>query len=316
VGVAILFAVSVLVFAATNVLPGNAARAMLGPYAVPEDIATVEERLGLDEPLPSRYITWLGNMVQGDFGTTVTGSFVGASQESSFRSVRAQLIPRLRNTVILAGLAMAVLIPLGLTLGTVSGLRPGRPVDHVISSVTLGLVAVPEFVVGTLLALLFGVVLGWVSPVSILPVDANPLQQPASLILPVATLVLAAVPYTTRMMRARVAEVAESEYVEMAQLAGIPQRRIMKKYVMRNALAPTAQVIALTLLWFTGGVVIVEAVFAYPGLGQGLVQAVVARDANFVQAVTMVIACMYVVLNIVTDIVVVLLIPKLRTTLW
>jgi peptide/nickel transport system permease protein len=211
---------------------------------------------------------------------------------------------------------MVVLIPLGLTLGTVSGLRPGKAIDHVISSLTLGLVAVPEFVVGTLLALLFGVVLAWVSPVSVIPVNSDPLRQPGSLVLPVLTLVLAATPYTTRMMRARVAEVAESEYVEMAQLAGIPQRRIIEKYVMRNALAPTAQVIALTLLWFTGGVVIVEAVFAYPGLGQGLVQAVVSRDANFVQAVTMVVACLYVLLNIVTDVVVVLLVPKLRTTLW
>ena len=198
-------------------------------------------------------------------------------------------------------------------LGVAAGRRPEGTLDNVITWTSLGLIAVPEFVTGTLLVLLFAVRFQVLPAVSLLPFDGGPFDAPSVLVLPVATLVIVGVAYIIRMVRAGVIEVMASDYVQMARLNGISERRVVLRHGLRNALAPTVQVIALTLQWLIGGLFIVETVFEYPGIGQGLVQAVIARDIPLVQAVAMLMAAAYILINIVADIAVVLLVPKLRT---
>jgi peptide/nickel transport system permease protein len=192
-------------------------------------------------------------------------------------------------------------------------IRLRRLIDHAISVTSLALIALPEFVTGTLLIAFIAVTLKWLPPTSIIE-SGGVLSNPKLLVLPVLTLTITATPYVVRMLRAGVSEAMSADYVQMARLSGIPEGRIILRHALRNALAPSVQVIALTMQYLIGGIVIVETVYAYPGLGQGLVQAVVARDIPTVQGVAMLLAAVYIVINIVADVIVVLLIPKLRTS--
>ena len=298
-----LFAVSVIVFAATQVLPGNAAVQILGRNATPQAVAQLSRQLGLDRSALAQYVSWLGGLLHGNLGRSL------AAQEP----VSQFIGDRVRNTLVLAGVTVALMIPLGLGLGIIAGVRRDRPTDHAVTGFTLGAIALPEFVTGALLALIFGVWLSVLPPVSLVPPGSDPLAHPAILVLPVLTLLLSGTAYIARMMRAGVIEAMGSDYVEAAVLNGIGRRRIIWKHALRNALAPTVQVLALTVQWLVGGVVVTETIFSYPGLGQGLVQAVQLRDLPVVQAVTMLLAAVYITINIVADLLVVLLIPKLRT---
>jgi peptide/nickel transport system permease protein len=298
-----LFAVSVIVFAATQVLPGNAAVQILGRDATPQAVAQLSRQLGLDRSALAQYTSWLTGLLHGNLGRSL------AAQEP----VSQFIGDRVQNTLILAGVAVALMIPLGLGLGIMAGVRRDRPADHAVTGFTLGAIALPEFVTGALLALLFGVWLKVLPPVSLVTPGSDPLAHPAILVLPVITLLLSGTAYIARMMRAGVIEAMGSDYVEAAVLNGIGRRRIIWKHALRNALAPTVQVLALTVQWLVGGVVVTETIFSYPGLGQGLVQAVQLRDLPVVQAVTMLLAAVYIAINIIADLVVVLLIPKLRT---
>jgi peptide/nickel transport system permease protein len=210
-------------------------------------------------------------------------------------------------------LTLGLMIPLSLGLGLWSGMRADRPVDHVVSGVSLVFISVPEFVTGTLFAVVLAGALDVVPPISLVAPGASPLAEPDVLVLPVLTLLAASLAYSTRMVRAGVIEAATADYVQLARLSGVSERRVVWKHVLRNALAPAVQVIALTASWIFGGVIIVETVFQYPGLGQALVEAVAARDIPFVQSVAMLVAAIYIVTNIVADLLVVFLIPKLRT---
>jgi peptide/nickel transport system permease protein len=298
-----LFAVSVIVFAATQVLPGNAAVQILGRNATPQAVAQLSKQLGLDRSAVAQYTSWLTGLLHGNLGRSL------AAQEP----VSVYIGDRVRNTLVLAGVAVALMIPLGLALGVIAGVRRDRPTDHVITGLTLGAISLPEFVTGALLALLFGVWLKVLPPVSLVSPGSDPLAHPAILVLPVVTLLLSGTAYIARMMRAGVIEAMGSDYVEAAVLNGIGRGRIVWKHALRNALAPTVQVLALTVQWLVGGVVVTETIFSYPGLGQGLVQAVQLRDLPVVQAVAMLLAAVYITINIVADLIVVLLIPRLRT---
>jgi peptide/nickel transport system permease protein len=205
------------------------------------------------------------------------------------------------------------MFPVAIGLGVVAGTRRGTAADHVISSTTLAFIALPEFLVGTLLVLIFAVSLGLFPPVSLIPPGESPLLHPDLLVLPVATLCAVGSAYVVRMVRAGVLEAMTSDYVDWARLNGIRERRVVLRHGLRNALAPTVQVLALTLQWLVGGIIVVEAVFGYPGLGELLVQGVVTRDLPLVQAVATLIAIVYISINVVADLLVVLLIPKLRT---
>jgi peptide/nickel transport system permease protein len=300
----VLFVIaSALIFAATSVLPGDAAYAILGRGADPQALAAVRDELGLDRPAVERYGDWLGGFVQGDLGQSLTAQ----------QSVSSLIDERIVNTAILALATLLVMLPLALILGVLAGSRVGRPTDHVISLGSLAAIALPDFVVGTVLVFLFAVTMKLFPPVSLVETGSTALADPSVLVLPVATLVVVGVAYMVRMLRAGMSEVMASEYIEAARLNGIDERSVIFGHALRNALAPTVQVVALTLQWLLGGIFVVETVFGYPGIGQGLVEAVVARDIPTVQSVAMLIAIAYITINIVADVLVVLLIPKLRT---
>jgi peptide/nickel transport system permease protein len=303
-GLGLLAVISVLVFGATNILPGDVAAAVLGRQATPESIAGLREQLGLDRPLATRYADWVGGIFRGDLGTSLAGT-----QQPVWTLIRGPLV----NTLTLAGLTMLVLVPLSVLLGVAAGVRAGRAVDQVISAVTLAIIAVPEFVIGAVLVLVFAVSLGVLPAVSLIPPGANPLGTPSLVVLPVATLVLAGLAYMLRIVRAGVADVIGSDYVEMARLNGVREPRVVTRYAVRNALAPSVQALAATAQWLLGGVFVVETLFSYPGIGRALVVAVTVRDIPVIEAVALLIAAFYIALNIVADIAIVLLIPKLRT---
>jgi peptide/nickel transport system permease protein len=250
-----------------------------------------------------QYWHWISHVVRGDLGRSVANNV----------PVTSFISARVGKSAVLALAALIVLLPIALIFGVLAGIRRDRPIDHVISVTSLALIALPEFVTGTFLIAFIAVTLKWLPPTSIIE-SGSVLSNPSLLVLPVLTLCVTATPYVIRMVRAGVSEAMGADYVQMARLAGIPERRVVVRHALRNALAPTVQVLALTMQYLIGGIVIVETVFAYPGLGQGLVQAVVARDIPTVQGVAMLLAAVYIVINIVADVVVVLLIPKLRTS--
>lgn len=302
-GIVLLFVISILIFAATEVLPGDTATAILGKNATPEALAALRERLDLERPAVERYLDWIRGVLQGDLGESL----------SAQRPVGGFITPRVRNSLVLALVTTMLLIPLSIVLGIIAGARRGRRADHAISGISLAFVSVPEFVTGTVLILLFAVTWGLLPPVSLVSPGTSPFGDAEILVLPVATLLLASLAATVRMMRAGVIEVMESDYIEMARLDGFPERRVILRYALRNALAPTVQVIALNAQWLVGGIVITETLFQYPGVGQLLVQAVALRDIPLVQALALLIAAVYISLNILADVLVVFLIPKLRT---
>jgi peptide/nickel transport system permease protein len=227
--------------------------------------------------------------------------------------VTSFIAARAGKSLILALATLIVLLPISVFFGVIAGIRRERAADHAISLTSLALIALPEFVTGTVLIALIAVTLKWLPPTSIIE-SGSVFSNLNALVLPVVTLCITATPYVIRMVRAGVSETMEADYIQMARLSGIPERRVVVRHALRNALAPTVQVLALTMQYLIGGIVIVETVFAYPGLGQGLVQAVVARDIPTVQAVALLLAAIYIVINIVADVIVVLLIPKLRTS--
>jgi peptide/nickel transport system permease protein len=306
-GVMTLFLVSIVVFAATQILPGDAARAVLGRSATPERLQVMREQLHLDRPATTQYWIWLTGALKGDLGLSLVNS----------QPVAAQIAPRIANSLTLLILVGLVGIPPSIAIGIVTALRRGRGFDTTVSVIALGMAAAPEFVIGIgLIVLLSTVVFHWLPPVSLVPPGTSILAEPRILVLPVLTLVVVVFPYIFRMMRASMIEVLESDYMEMAKLKGLSWQRLILVHALPNAIAPTVQVVALTFAYLAGGVVVVEYVFGFPGIGQGLVNAVVSRDIPTIQAVVVLLAAFYVMVNILADIIAVLVTPRLRTGTW
>jgi peptide/nickel transport system permease protein len=308
-GVVTLFVVSILLFAGTNVLPGDVASAVLGRDSTPAGLAAIRNELHLNRPAPERYWNWLSGFVQGNLGSSVASQAVSGQPSP----ISGLIGDRVRNTGVLALFAVLLLVPLSLVLGVISAMRAGRPIDHAVTGISLGLISLPEFVTGTLLILLLSQWLGLLPAVSLIAIGDTVFTHPSILVLPVLTLLAASLAQTTRMVRAGMLEVLRSDYVEWARLSGHSERDVVFRYALRNALAPTVQVIALNVQWLVGGIVVTEYVFGYPGIGQALVQAVSARDVPYVLSVGMLIAIVYIALNVLADLLVVLLVPKLRT---
>jgi peptide/nickel transport system permease protein len=302
VGLLLLFAISILVFIGTQILPGDAAASILGRNATPKALAVMNRALGLDRPPVTRYFLWISDTLHGNLGR----SLVSGEPVSSIIGYR------IVDTLILASAASIIMIPVAVALGIAAGRRSRGALDGVVSAGSLAMIAVPEFIIGTLLIYFLAVRLQLLPAVSVV-VSGGPLDNPAILVLPTATLVIVGSAYIIRMVRAGVGQVMRSDYIEMARLNGVPERRVVLRHALRNALAPTVQVVALTLQWLVGGLFIVETVFAYPGIGAELVQAVIARDIPIVQSVALLIAAVYIAINILADVVIVLLVPKLRT---
>jgi peptide/nickel transport system permease protein len=308
-GLATLLVVSILLFAGTSVLPGDVASAVLGRDATPEGLAQIRQELHLNRPAPERYWDWLSGFVRGDLGDSVAGQAV-SGQPTPISGVIGE---RIRNTLVLAVATIVLLIPLSIGLGVLAAVRAGRVTDHVVSTTSLAVISLPEFVTGTLLVLLLAEWLGWLPGVSLIPIGETVFSHPSILVLPVLTLLAASLAQTIRMVRAGMLEVLRSDYVEWARLCGHRERDVVLRYGLRNALAPTVQVIALNIQWLVGGIVVTEYVFGYPGIGQALVQAVSVRDVPYVLSVGMLIAIVYISLNVLADLIVVLLVPRLRT---
>jgi peptide/nickel transport system permease protein len=298
-----LFVISILIFVGTSVLPGDAAYAILGRDATPSSLAALREQLHLNQPVTEQYARWISGVLHGDLGRSAASGI----------PITTLISDPLKNSAILAACAALLLIPLALVLGVLSATRAGRGLDHFISLSSLGATALPEFVTGTILILIFALNLNVLPAVSFLDPGQSPLQDPAILVLPVATLLAASLAQTTRMVRAGMVEALRSDYVEMARLNGYGERTVVLRHALRNALGPTVQVFALNIQWLVGGIVITEYVFGYPGLGQALVNAVAARDIPFVQSIALLVAAVYLVLNIMADMLLILLVPKLRT---
>ena len=303
-GVLTLWLISLVVFAAVVALPGDAATAILGRTASPDRVAALREQLHLNESVVSQYLHWVGGVLTGSFGTSA------ATQQP----VSQLLSDRVGNSLFLVLIAAIVAIPLSIATGVWTAMRRDRAVDHITSTTTLVLAALPEFVIGILLVLLFATsVFHWFPAVSLLSPGEHAWADPNVVVLPAATLVLAVTPYISRIMRGSMIEVLESEYVTMARLKGLSERRVIWAHAVPNAIVPAIQVTALQLAWMAGGVVMVEFVFSYPGIGAALVDSVGKRDIPVVQTVTMLAAGVYVVLNLLADLATILVTPKLRT---
>lgn len=307
-GAGLVLVTSALVFAATELLPGDAADVILSRSAgagggTPEQVVALRAELGLDRPWPQRYLDWLAALVQGDLGRSLV----------SGRPVADIVGTRLGNTLVLAGLATALLVPIAIGLGVWAGLRQGRPGDQVSSAAAIGLQSVPEFVAATLLIAVFSLGLRLLPPVSLVPAGASPLARPEVLVLPVASLLTVMAGQSIRMIRARTGVIVRAEFVRMARLHGIGERRVIWRYVVPNVLGPALQLLAGSIAWLVGGVVVVEQVFAYPGISHELLAAISSRDVPVVQVLAVVMAAFTVAAYTVADLLVLLLVPKLRT---
>jgi peptide/nickel transport system permease protein len=305
-GIVTLFVVSVIVFAATVALPTDPARALLGRNATPDSLKALRETLHLNRPLLDQYWTFVKGLVTGDPGTSL------ATETPVIDVIKDSV----RNSAFLVAISAIIAIPLALTIGVLGALRRDSLFDTTSSLALLGMAALPEFVSGIGLVLLFGTaVFSWLPPTVLLAPSEGPWTQLKELILPVVTLTLVVVPYIARFMRASMIDVLESEYVEMARLKGLPERVVILRHALPGALVPAIQAIALSLAYLAGGIVVVEYVFNYPGVGAKLVDAVHNKDLPVAQTVTLLIAAVYVLVNLLADVITLLVSPRVRTSL-
>jgi peptide/nickel transport system permease protein len=305
-GIVVLILVSVLVFLATQALPGDPARAILGREATPASLAALRRQLHLDQPVIEQYWTWVTGLLHGNLGRSL------AAQEP----VSTLIAPKLVNSAVLVAIAAVLSIPLSIAVGAWAALKREKTFDTVSSNLLLALAALPEFVVGLVLVILFATTVLHVLPaISTVPPGSRPWDNWMALVLPAVTLVIAVAPYVARIMRASMIEVLESDYVEMARLKGLPERTVLIRHALPNALGPVFQVIALNLAYLAGGIIFIEFVFNYSGIGGAIQEAVVNHDLPVVQALAMLIAAVYVILNLLADVATILVTPRLRTRL-
>ncbi len=301
-GLILLLAVSVLIFLGTEALPGDTAQAILGQSATPEALANLRAELGLDQPALTRYFGWLGGILTGDLGTALTNGM----------DIGSELGKRLGNTMFLAFWAALISVPLAITLGLVAARYVGRWPDKLISGVTLSTISLPEFVVGYLLLYFLGVKWQIFPPMAMTFPGMGVLERLNAVMLPVLVLVLVVLAHMMRMTRAAILNVMQSAYIETAELKGLSPMLVIARHAFPNAIAPVVNVVMLNLAYLVVGVVVVEVVFAYNGVGQYLVDHVAKRDLPVVQAVGMVFAAVYIGLNILADVVSILANPRLR----
>ena len=308
VGIVTLLVVSILIFIATSVLPGDVANIILGQMATPESLAALRAKLGLDQPAYARYFFWLGNLATGDLGISKAGSGFGTIGTP----ISEMLAPRVENTIRLAGAVALIAVPLSMTLGLLAAMYPGTRLDRIVTFTTLSLISVPEFLVATFLVLVVAVYLGWLPATAYMSGNETGWQLAKALAMPALTLVIVASSQIMRMTRATVLNVMSSPYIEMAILKGVPRSRIILRHALFNAIGPIVNVVALNLAYLVSGVVIVETIFAYPGLAKLMIDAVQTRDLPLVQACAMIFCATYVVLIFIADMASILSNPRLR----
>ncbi|MEU6479096.1 ABC transporter permease [Streptomyces sp. NPDC047017] len=290
--VALLAALSSVVYAGVDLLPGDPATARLGVNATPDQVAVARQRLGLDEPLAHRYLKWADGLLHGNLGTSANGT-----------PVAGMLSGRLENTAVLAGLTVLLLIPLSLVLGLVLGRRAERRADRAGSALLLLTTAVPEFVVAAMLALVVGAQLRWLPATSLVPAGDSPLTHPDVLVLPVLSLLWVSLAYATRVIRAQTLVASRAPHVEAMRLNGIPERTVLYHGVLPAVLPSAAQIWLITSAGLLGGTVLVEAVFGYPGIGQVLVSSVSTGDLPVVQALAVLMGALTLLATIAADVI-------------
>ena len=298
----LLLAVSALIFIGTQILPGDVAQAILGRSATPKALENLRLALGLDQPAIIRYFDWLGGVLTGDFGNALT----------SKQPVLKLIGQRLNNTLFLAGMTAAIVVPLSILLGVISVRYRDRWPDRAINMFSLTAISFPEFFVGYLLILVFALNLGWFPTLSPVRAGMPFLDRLEASALPCATLIFAVLAHMQRMTRAAILNVFDSAYIEMAELKGRSPFVIIVRHALPNAVAPIVNVVMLNLAYLVVGVVVVEAVFVYPGLGTLMVDNVAFRDVPVVQACGLIFAATYIGLNIVADIAALIANPRLR----
>lgn len=309
-GLGSFLVVTALIFVTVGALPGDVVAVVLGTNADPERAELIRASLALDKPLGLRYADWLGGFLSGDFGV----STAALAQGQALR-VWQDIAAPLRNTAILGGLGLAMFLPLSVGLGVWAAFHPGGLIDRVATAFVVAIAGTPEFLVGTFLVVIFFSWLGWLPPVTYLTPEESPFSSPASLVLPVLTVLAPCLAFGVRMVRAAVAEVLRQDYVGMAHLNGYASRRILYRYVLRNALAPLLQALALVLKFMIGGLVVIETMYAYPGVGGRLVQAVATRDIQEATVIAALLAGAYIAVNVIADVASTMLVPRLRTAL-
>ena len=297
-----LFFVSLIVFAVTELLPGDAAQMILGQKATQETLTALRVRLGLDQPAPMRYLAWIGGVMRGDWGESMIMKL----------PVGPLLVQRLGNSAMLALLAWVMSALLGIGLGIIAGLNRNRWLDHLISVFTLFFLSFPPFVIAVFLIIIFSLWLQWLPASSMIEADANLFSSLRFLILPTLTLTLGALAEVARLTRASLIEVVNSDYIRTAKSKGLPNQLIVLRHALRNALLPAISVLALNIGYLMSGTVLVESVFAYPGLGRLLLQAISQRDLPLLQGVALITATIYTVANLAADVAYRWLNPRIR----
>ena len=297
-----LLVVSLAIFAVTEVLPGDVANMILGQGATPQDLANIRRDLGLDRPATVRYLDWISHAMRGDLGD----SYIQR------RPIVEVVTDRLKNSAMLAVFAFLFSVPSAVFTGVVLGVRKDRWLDQVVSLVSLVGISMPEFVTGVVLIVIFATTFGILPSSSIMMPGTSPLTRPEVMVLPTLTLTGAFFAYVMRMTRANVIDVLETNYVRTAILAGLPMRTVLLRHVVPNAMLPTISIIALTSGWMLGGLIIVESVFAYPGVGSLVLTSITTRDVPLLQALALLIAVAYGISNLLADIIYALLNPRIR----
>jgi peptide/nickel transport system permease protein len=301
-GVLTLLAVSVLIFVCTQILPGDVAAAVLGQQATPDALRVFRHELGLDQPAYVRYFSWLFGVLHGDFGRALTNQ----------RDILDELWPRFTNTLFLAGYAAIISVPIAVGLGILAAIREGRPSDRIANILTLIAISFPEFFVGYILIIIFVINLPWFPSLATVFSGMGIGERFYVATLPALTLTLAVLAHMLRMTRNAVLSIMSTPYIEMAFLKGLSRTRVVSRHALPNAAAPIISLVALDLAYLVVGVVVVENVFVYPGVGQYMVDAVAKRDVPVIQACGLVFAAVFVVLNTLADILAILVNPRLR----
>ncbi len=302
-GLLTLVLVSGIVFVAVEALPGDACTAYLGRMAQGKRLENCRRDFGLERPALTRYVEWTAAAVQGDLGISLKRN----------KPISGIIGPRLRNTLVLGLAATMIGVPIAVLLGIIAGLWRDRPVDLWVSTTAIMAMTIPEFVSATMLILVFSIWLGWLPGIVTTPPNAPLFEFLSDIILPIVTLALVMTAHILRMVRTSVIDVMASDYIQMARLKGVPYWRMVFRHVLPNALLPTINLVALTIAWLLGGVVVIEVVFNYPGLGRLTINAIADRDLAMVQAIALILATIYVGLNLFADLLTLVVNPRLRT---
>ena len=302
-GLITLFIVSLITFVGVEILPGDACTTYLEREAYGAALEACYERLGLNVPAYERYISWAFGVLQGDFGYSLSGDM----------KINDVLGPRVKNSMVLASASILIGIPIALLLGIITALWRDKMPDIIISTIAIFSMTIPEFVSATLLILIVAIWLEWLPGIVIVPTGVSVYELLPNIILPVIAISMIMTAHMARMVRSSVIQVMASDYVQMAILKGVPYWSMVFKHVLPNALLPAINVVALTIAWLLGGVVVTEVVFNYPGLGRLVIESISNRDLPTVQALAIILATIYVGINLIADLLTLMLNPRLKT---